>query len=427
MQIRITIRLVPRRLGVGSQCGDASDKSGPTACVMAMEDSAPQNGKERTSFGISGKIQFGCKWFHVREWIYEYDFLVNRSCRNVIAGILRIPYPVVMIELREFCKKGGFSMPQLCAFMEVAEAGGIAKAVSATSRQSLYSRQIGELEKFFGLQLFQNRGKTMVLTDAGEELVRVAREALIGLFDFNEACGKRPSRFTIGGGAALLNGLVAPKVCSLFGLGHSVSISLRNLRNREVIAGLHDLSLDFGLVKEPSIPSGLDGERLGEMDYALYVPKRLIPKGTELTWSWAIGNLPIACQGTEGEALSKKLEESSIKGLPRLRFAVQSDTYVAVIRVLASESFAAILPTIMSAELKEDHFVALRTETLDDFSRPVFLLWNRRTLHLRGTRAEAIKDCLSEILAFNPSETVTERARRGTARATAKNRGHMRK
>ena len=316
-----------------------------------------------------------------------------------------------MIEFRKLCARKGFSLPQLCAFLEVAEAGGIAKVVSKTSTQSLYCRQIRQLEKFFGLQLFYNRGKTKVLTDAGLELVRVANKALIGLFDFTQTCEKRPTRFIVAGGASLLNCLLAPKVGNLFQLVDSISLRLRTSSNRAVIAGLHDFTVHFGLVKEPSIPNGLAGEDLGEVDYVLYIPKRLIPRGMEPTWNWAVENVPIACQGSEGGALQRALEENHRNGKSRLRFAFESDTYVAVLRVLTSGSFAAILPSIMTAESEMNEFVALKAPALSFFDRPVFLLWNPRMIELRGMRAEAVKECLTKILTLKRTSGTRRRDR----------------
>src|SRR5437867_12529618 len=121
-----------------------------------------------------------------------------------------------MFQFRELCSQQGFTLSRLAAFMEVAEAGGIAKAVGPNSvTQSKYCRQIGELEEFFETELFQTRGKNLVLTDAGNELARVAREALSGFEDFRASCKRQPVRFTIGAGANLLQSVVAPQLGKL--------------------------------------------------------------------------------------------------------------------------------------------------------------------------------------------------------------------
>ena len=303
-----------------------------------------------------------------------------------------------MFRFKELCSQQGFTLSRLAAFMEVADAGGIAKAVGKDPvTQSKYSRQIGELEDFFGTKLFAKHGKTMVLTGAGQELVRVAREALSGFADFRDSNMRKPVRFTIGGGITLLHGLIAPQLGVLLRHEPLVLFRLRNMKNREVISGLQDMSLDFGLVKETSMPANLIKRRLGELHYGLYVPKILVPKGIEATWAWVVENLPIACQESEGEAIRELSEKGSVRPKPPLSFSVESETYIEIARVLSTMSFAAILPCIMSTQMNQDDFIQVRSPILQKFSLPVFLVWNQRTLRQRQ-HAVVIKDKLLELL-----------------------------
>ena len=98
----------------------------------------------------------------------------------------------------------GLSLDRLKTLIEVAKAGSIAAAARGDSaRQSLYSRQIKELEEFFGVELASRRGKVLALTGAGWELVRLASESLCLLDDFKSRSRNLPYRFTIGAGDSL--------------------------------------------------------------------------------------------------------------------------------------------------------------------------------------------------------------------------------
>ena len=98
----------------------------------------------------------------------------------------------------------GLSLDRLKTLIEVARAGSIAAAARGDSaRQSLYSRQIKELEEFFGVELTRRRGKVLVLTRSGWELVRRAHESLCLLDDFKSRSRNMPYRFTIGAGDSL--------------------------------------------------------------------------------------------------------------------------------------------------------------------------------------------------------------------------------
>src|SRR5476651_2050856 len=71
----------------------------------------------------------------------------------------------------QMLSKGGLSLDRLNNFCRIAEAGGITKAAGGDpGKQSLYSRQIKELETFFGLELKVRQGKGIALTDAGQRL-----------------------------------------------------------------------------------------------------------------------------------------------------------------------------------------------------------------------------------------------------------------
>src|SRR5471030_1007853 len=93
----------------------------------------------------------------------------------------------------------GLSLDRLNNFCRIAEAGGITKAAGGDpGKQSLYSRQIKELETFFGVELKVRRGKGIVLTDAGQHLARLARAHLIRMADFQRTARNMPKRISIG-------------------------------------------------------------------------------------------------------------------------------------------------------------------------------------------------------------------------------------
>ena len=71
---------------------------------------------------------------------------------------------------RLFTKKG-LSLERLAALVEVAAAGGIANAAPDNiNRQSLICRQLGELERYFRIELKSKSGKSVELTAAGKKL-----------------------------------------------------------------------------------------------------------------------------------------------------------------------------------------------------------------------------------------------------------------
>lgn len=71
----------------------------------------------------------------------------------------------------------------LRTFLAVVETGSITAAADRVSRsQSAASLQIGKLETSLGQRLFERHGRGVVLTQAGERLLPVARD-VTGLLD----------------------------------------------------------------------------------------------------------------------------------------------------------------------------------------------------------------------------------------------------
>src|SRR4051812_34245967 len=89
--------------------------------------------------------------------------------------------------------KGGLSLDRLRTLCLVAEAGSLTAAAERdTSRVSLFSRQLRELESFFGTPLARRLGKRIALTDAGQALANLARRHFIEMTDFTRQSAGKP-------------------------------------------------------------------------------------------------------------------------------------------------------------------------------------------------------------------------------------------
>lgn len=68
----------------------------------------------------------------------------------------------------ELLQQGGLALDRLLSFCFVAQAGGVTRAAKGDpARQSLFTRQIKELEEFFGTEPIRGKGRGIVLTGAG--------------------------------------------------------------------------------------------------------------------------------------------------------------------------------------------------------------------------------------------------------------------
>jgi DNA-binding transcriptional LysR family regulator len=106
----------------------------------------------------------------------------------------------------ELLQQRGLSLDRLQSFCLVAQAGGVTKAAKGDpAKQSLYSRQIKELEEYFGAELMRRKGRGIVLTAAGERLNVLARECFASLLDFKSGCKGLPVEIVIGAGESIID------------------------------------------------------------------------------------------------------------------------------------------------------------------------------------------------------------------------------
>lgn len=293
----------------------------------------------------------------------------------------------------------GLSLDRLRVLCEVAEAGGISRAAESDPvRQSQFSRQLKELEEFFEVELTRRKGKGLILTPAGQELALHARELLKGLGDFQLRWINQPLSYSIGAGESLLEWLLLPNLARAGkDTPGSANFQLRNLRTATIVSGLQDLSLDFGLVRREAVTRPLVTHPLGSIEYALYCPREIIPKGNKHDLLSILQSVPVALPGSDGEFMSDFKEWLTKKRVP-VTVKLECDSFPQACRAVRTNRFAAILPTIVSCDLPAGDFVKLDL-SLKRGPRRICLAWNPRTLRLH-TSAPKVAEFLMDILKF---------------------------
>ena len=114
----------------------------------------------------------------------------------------------------------GLSLERLHSFCLVATALGFNKAAGDNAyKQSQYSKQIADLEKFFGCSLFLRKGKTIELTKEGTQLLKLVN-AFFSQLELLISSDKRPALdLVISAGQSviefLLSSVIDKKIMSL--------------------------------------------------------------------------------------------------------------------------------------------------------------------------------------------------------------------
>ena len=283
----------------------------------------------------------------------------------------------------------GLSLERLKTFREIVAAGGItAAARDDSNRQSQYSRQLKELEKYFGVELLKRGHGPAELTDAGQRLYEIIGHTLSALDEFRLTCAGQPLELKVGAGESLIQWLLLPRLSGLSAAYPRLTVTFQNLKTDEILKQLVDGLLDFGVVSRFAGHRMLVSAPLGKLEFRLFAPAQLLPTNERLKLSSEIlGHLPLAVlDGSAGirQAIEEEAQRVGAKMNVRLRFS----SYPQLAQAVSSLEVAAILPRLAESAFEGKAVRAVSLPFLSQLSRQVCLVWNRRVAEIRPAIAK---------------------------------------
>lgn len=305
-------------------------------------------------------------------------------------------YYLVMFE--DLLARSGLSFDRLRNFLLVAEAGSMVKASGGDPvRQSLFSRQIRELEEFFGTQLTQRQGKGIRISPAGQRLASLIREQLQGLADFQKEQHGAAKRFTFAAGASIVDWLLLPCIKELTSCLHGANLRLESHRSLALVEAVREGSLDFAMVREDAIPEHLPRAAVGRVSFWVCVGRDLITAtnngAKELRSDWHQMPLALPIGGSFRAALQEACEQSRIS----LKPAVECQSFLQMKQLVLAGTHVSILPSLGLSSLTPAGAVVYPFKPLKDYGRNLCLHWNQRQMARRGVEThqlEAMAKCL---------------------------------
>jgi len=296
----------------------------------------------------------------------------------------------------EMLSKGGLSLDRLHNFCRIAEAGGITRAARGDlGKQSLYSRQIKELEAFFGVELKVRVGKGMALTDAGRQLARLTRAHLIGLSDFQRTAQKMPQRISIGSGNSVIEWILVPRMELLCKALPGARFECFADRTRVILSRLLDLTLDVGIIRADAARRPLKAKPLTTITYSLFIPRNLSPGVSKKNIRQRLAHIPLATSisGQFRETLTTGAEKS---GWP-LKIVISCSSFTQAARLVFSGSHGGVLPGIARIEFDPSSIVEIPLPFLKNYSRKLCVAWNPRLLEVRSSIGIAVDTLTADV------------------------------
>ncbi|MCH2065469.1 MAG: LysR family transcriptional regulator [Roseibacillus sp.] len=288
----------------------------------------------------------------------------------------------------ELFKRGGLSLERLHSFLAVVDAGSIAAAADRNlNRQSLISRQIRELEEFFGTELTTRRGKSIAVTPEGRRLGELVRMNLLGMQDFLLDARARPRTITIGAGGSALEWLVGPAARSIQSALGDVTVRLEVNRTAQLVEKVRDGRLDFAVLRSDAIPRGSPSKPITEVGFVLCVPKAM--DRPKLLVPDLLRGLPLALPVPGGKFREILHDYFNDHDIP-WKAQVESSSFLQAFALVKGGNFAAVLPTTGAAQLPQGQFRIRKISALREQGRKLVLHWNERQMETRGIAPAAI-------------------------------------
>lgn len=301
--------------------------------------------------------------------------------------------------ISELLQQGGLSFDRLQSFCLVAEAGGVTKAAKGdVTKQSLYSRQIRELEEFFGAELMRRKGRGIILTHAGADLHRIVREQFAALSDFKQECKNQPVEVAIGTGDSIIQWLLLPRLAAIRQPLPRVRLKFLNLSTDDAVKRLADGLIDFALVRQDAVHRPLLSTPLGVMGYSLFIPQSLQSTSGGRQGLKLLHGVPLATLEGEGSFRVVLAEIARTKKIT-VNIQIECSSFPLAARAVSAGNVAAILPRIAAVEFPDLATQQVSLEFLRRFDRKMCLAFNARSLRIRPILKQ-VADSLTHLCHF---------------------------
>jgi DNA-binding transcriptional LysR family regulator len=290
----------------------------------------------------------------------------------------------------EIFAKNGLSLERLRAFIEIVSAGGPTRAAkSDPTRQSQYSRQLKELEEFFGTELFARRGGRWTLTEAGRSLHRLTNEHLNALAELCARSVHEPVTLRFGAGESFLQWQLLPRLRRLHRELSETRFVLLNRRSEDIAAGLLACELEFGVLPTSKVPVSLKSAPLPPTEFQLFVPIVLRKITDESRPHWPLG-LPFALLEGGGAVRDVLMEEAAQHGL-KLNIIIECSSHLQAAEVARQGLAIAVLPAEARTIFAADNVDLYSLSCLRKATRRNALAWNARVIRTRPALTKALR------------------------------------
>jgi DNA-binding transcriptional LysR family regulator len=195
-------------------------------------------------------------------------------------------------------KLKGLSLDRLETLSVIVAQGGIARAAGGdANRQSQFSRQLAELEAWFGVDLLDRSASPGKPTAAALRIVRQVDEFRREMDMVRESAGGGRRAVVFGAGERMIRSYLIPWAAKI--RQENLKLVFRNLTSGAIRVELLARRLDFGILRSERCPEGMARVALKPIPMCLLLPAKLAQGRRKCSWQ-ELAKIPLALLEGDG-------------------------------------------------------------------------------------------------------------------------------
>lgn len=266
----------------------------------------------------------------------------------------------------------GLSLDRLETLSGIVAQGGIARAAGGdANRQSLFSRQVAELEAWFGVNLLDRSSTPSRPTEAALRIVRQVDEFRREMDAIREEAGSGRRTVVFGAGERMIRSYLIPWASKV--RKENLKLVFRNLTSSAIRTELLAKRLDFGILRSDHCPEGMERVALKPIPMCLLLPAKLVKSRRK--WSWKdLEAIPLVLLEGDGR-FSRFLREKALAAGIVLDVAMECSTWTQLIDAMRECGYGGFLPKDLVKQYRPG-FTAVTLSDLADFSDDFVIAWS---------------------------------------------------
>jgi DNA-binding transcriptional LysR family regulator len=274
----------------------------------------------------------------------------------------------------------GLSLDRLETLSAIVEQGSIMRAAGGdANRQSQFSRQVAELEAWFGVNLLDRSSTPSRPTEAALRIAKHVddfRREMDAVKDDGQA-GRRPVVF--GAGERMIRSYLIPWAAR--NVRDDMKFVFRNLTSSAVRAELLAKRVDFGILRVEDAPKEMVNVPLKPIPMSLMVPLALANHRRKWTWK-DLQALRFAVLEGSGRFRTFLLQMAAESGVD-LDVAMECSTWSQMMDAMTACNLAGFLPKDLEDRLPPGRFRAVKFSGISSYTDDFVISWSATAIEKR--------------------------------------------